>query len=588
MAFISAAEGTLQAKHDEIWRCIHCPTDTANIPHRISLPLALQTLDQLPAISWDLSYCTGIPLMFTFGPESYDFQTWSTTGDGDYLLGNDTWATNLLSCKLACMAGRTGPDDPSPIRAASPASLAGSAIPLFPAHSPSRSHSRTPIHKTGKERSCYSSASSTHSQETKPKSPLASDGEDSNDGDSASQEGNKSEEKDEADSDSGAPDDGKGSDSGSSDGEGSGGGGKISDADGQDKDCDGETNESNSETEESDAESSSSSSESDDETLTKATPSTKKTPESNPNTSQMLSLPDLDSKDLMEKWKIQWHRDDCLLDEKFGTWQDQMISKGQNEWKMHDTMTYDHADPCNEAKFPDLIGPPLEYMKHCRVFSANKTNEYDLPCKPATCEWVSKFLQMARSLGWPNLIVAHLQDSVMAICLLQELPIKNSLQCLLMEPKADAAGKAVKKLSFCLFCMYSGSIDPLYMNHIICGHYNVNYRCRKCLKEVITTGQPLNYHMKVCKSLPKEVANEASMGDMDHTPTTPEKKCMSKDPSPRSWPPPPQSSQGSSQVSLCQSQHAKRSPLQLLRVGLQPQRGGALLHPQTSEQGQIW
>ena len=265
------------------------------------------------------------------------------------------------------------------VRAASPASSAGSATPHSPAPSPSRSHSRIPIHETEKERSCSSSTSSTHCQETKPKSPVTSDGEDSNDSNSASQEGNKSEEKGEVDSNSGAPDDSEGSDSGGSDGEGSGSGSEISDADGQEEDSDRETDESSSEAEESDTESSSSSSESDDETLTKATPSAKKIPGSNPNTSQMLSLPNLDSKDLKEEWKIQWCRDACLLDEKFGKWQDQMISKGHNGWNMHDTMTCDHADPCKKDKFPDPISLPLEYMKHCGVFKAKKT-EYDLCC----------------------------------------------------------------------------------------------------------------------------------------------------------------------------------------------------------------
>ena len=107
-------------------------------------------------------------------------------------------------------------------------------------------------------------------------------------------------------------------------------------------------------TEDSDAESSSISSESDDDTLTKATQPVKKTSGSNPNTFQMLSLPDLDSKDLKEEWKTQRSKDACLLDEKLGKWWDQMISKGHNELHMHDTMTCDHADPCKEAKFPDL------------------------------------------------------------------------------------------------------------------------------------------------------------------------------------------------------------------------------------------
>ena len=294
----------------------------------------------------------------------------------------------------------------------------------------------------------------------------------------------------------------------------------------------------------------------------------------------MLSLPDLDSKDLEEEWKIQWHKDAHLLDGKFGKWRDQMISKGHNEWNMHDTMTCDHADPCKEAKFPDPIGLPLEYMKHCGNFDPKKTNEYDLchfykvglyrdlpdfplPRKPDTHEWVSKFLLKARSLGQLNLIVTHTHpwDWVTAICLLQELHIKDSLQCLPMEPKEDTAGKAIKKLSFCSFCMYLGSNDPSYMNHIICGHYNANYECRRYLKEVFTIWHPLKYHMKVCKGLPKEAVNEASVGDVDHSHAIPEKKKhMSKDPSPDSWPPPPQSPQGSSQASLCQSQCAKKKP----------------------------
>ena len=231
----------------------------------------------------------------------------------------------------------------------------------------------------------------------------------------------------------------------------------------------------------------------------------KETPGSNPNTCQMLSLPDLDSKESEEEWKIQWCRDACLLDKKFGEWLDHMISKGHNGWNMCDMMICDHTDPCKEAKFPDPVGLPLEYVKHCGVFDPKKTNECDLcyfyqvglsgdlpdfplPHEPAIREWVSKFLLKAMALGQPNLIVALPQDSVTAVCLLQELHIKDSLQHLPMEPKVDAGGKAIKKLSFCPLCMYLGSNDPLYMNHIICGHYNVNYWCEKCLNEVFTTG----------------------------------------------------------------------------------------------------
>ena len=64
MVFISMAEDALQAKRDEIWRHITSLTDTANITPYSGLTLVLQTLDQLPSIPWDLSYCASIPLMF--------------------------------------------------------------------------------------------------------------------------------------------------------------------------------------------------------------------------------------------------------------------------------------------------------------------------------------------------------------------------------------------------------------------------------------------------------------------------------------------------------------------------------------------
>ena len=159
------------------------------------------------------------------------------------------------------------------------------------------------------------------------------------------------------------------------------------------------------------------------------------------------------------------------------------------------------------------------------------------------------FLLKAWAQGHPNLVVAFARDSAMAVCLLQELHSKDSLKCLPMEAKMDAGRKAIRKLSFCLLCMYSGSNDISYMNHIGCGHYNANYGCRQCSKEVFTTGQPLKGHLKICAGFLKEA--QAS------TPSLPE-ECMPQDPSPDLQPPPPQSSQESSQLSLCHSQHSEK------------------------------
>ena len=77
-----------------------------------------------------------------------------------------------------------------------------------------------------------------------------------------------------------------------------------------------------------------------------------------------------------------------------------------------------------------------------------------------------------------------------------------------METDAEVGGKTKRKLLFCPFFQYSGSNNPSYLNHIICMHYNASYGCRKCLKEVFPTGQWLTLHIKCCKGLKTEAAED--------------------------------------------------------------------------------
>ena len=84
VAFITTAEGTLQAKWDEIWSHVHSIMEVAGIANKACLTLALQILDKLPTLPLDLSYHTAIPRMLAYCPESYAFQAWSAAGDGDY------------------------------------------------------------------------------------------------------------------------------------------------------------------------------------------------------------------------------------------------------------------------------------------------------------------------------------------------------------------------------------------------------------------------------------------------------------------------------------------------------------------------
>ena len=125
----------------------------------------------------------------------------------------------------------------------------------------------------------------------------------------------------------------------------------------------------------------------------------KKVPEVNLNTSQKFSLPDLDSKDSDEDWKTKQCMTPHLLDKDFGDWHDKRISEDLHERDKCDKMTCDHADPCKEAKCPDPLGLPLEYM----------------------------------------------------VSNVKELHVKDSLHCLAMETKVEVSGKPIQKLSFCPF-----------------------------------------------------------------------------------------------------------------------------------------
>ena len=77
-AFITTAEGTLQAKRDEIWSCIHSIAEAAGLPNKACLSLALQILEKLPTLPLDLSFCTAlfssvltIPFLL---PDSYEWR----------------------------------------------------------------------------------------------------------------------------------------------------------------------------------------------------------------------------------------------------------------------------------------------------------------------------------------------------------------------------------------------------------------------------------------------------------------------------------------------------------------------------------
>ena len=153
-------------------------------------------------------------------------------------------------------------------------------------------------------------------------------------------------------------------------------------------------------------ESGSSSSESEVE-VKKAHPS-RKSVESDPNT----TLLELDSKDSKEEWKMSHHSFAHHMDADFGAWRDKKISQGLKQWDERDKMTCDHTESGKEAKCSNLLGVQLYYIESCKVFESIKTSEYGrcrfykvglsgdfsefpTPHKPATNDHMCHFLENA-------------------------------------------------------------------------------------------------------------------------------------------------------------------------------------------------
>ena len=190
-------------------------------------------------------------------------------------------------------------------------------------------------------------------------------------------------------------------------------------------------------------------------------------------------------------------------------------------------MTCEHGDPGKGIQSKDPTGPRVDYMVNCHVFKMKQMSGYDLchfyqvgssgdlppfslPHGPATHKKLSDFLHKARAKGQSHLIVMHASDSVTAVFLLSDLHNKNRLHHLPFEGKGRTGGKHLS------FCLYMGSNNKTYMNHIICGHYDVGYGCGKCLDKVTVSGQQMSSHFRHCKGLkeksvgPRKVGNDVA------------------------------------------------------------------------------
>ena len=212
------------------------------------------------------------------------------------------------------------------------------------------------------------------------------------------------------------------------------------------------------------------------------------------------------------------------LDTNFDAWWCKKFAIGIAGWATRDTMICDLPEHGKaQLNHPDPVGPPLDYMHECQVFDGVRSDIYNLcwfyilgtmgnppefpaPRDPTTHGQIRDLLKSAHAIGWPYLILVHSVDLVMAVSLLRELHIAACLWQL----QVDLQNKSVK-LSFCPFCTYAGENDLSYLNHIIIAHYNVSYRCGRCLKQAFISSLALHAHKKVCLGFTSEKAPESWM-----------------------------------------------------------------------------
>ena len=449
-------------------------------------------------------------------------------GDGDYLLNADAWVLGMLLRKLAYIQGSAPMDSHSPFCVPSPAGSTGSIgsrASLPPGGHIPCTHSETPPW-TREQSSSSSSCSHRSNYDT--------DGHESEGSSGPSGGQSDIEQHDKANKSVSDHLGGEESDGNAEERDKSGQQDNAQEAD------ESSGNETCSETESSegpagevaqsaiiemDSEDSESSSDSDSGETMPSVPTPKREgKEAKPSMAHSSSLPFLDPKLPEEQRKIEWHKYTRPLDINFGNWQDKKIQEGCKVWKTCSVMTCEHGDPGKEIKRKDPTGPLVDYMVNCNVFKVKPMSRNNLchfyqvghsgnlppfpsPCWPATHKKLLDFLHKARAEGQSYLIVVQASDSVTAVSLLSDLHNKNSLHHLPLEGKGRAGSKCLS------FCLYTGSNDKTYMNHIICDHYDAAYGCGKCLDKATMSGQQMSSHFKHCKGLKEKSVGTRKVSD---------------------------------------------------------------------------
>ena len=160
-------------------------------------------------------------------------------------------------------------------------------------------------------------------------------------------------------------------------------------------------------------------------------------------------------------------------------------------------------EECGIFKPVEAINNPIGL---CRFYlmSSKKSNVLTGQRSTDCARNIQGMVELAKGVGRLLTIVVLEGELVTPLCLLQELHSCLTLSCITISTPEEVKVRPKNCMSCCPICMYMVQNDYLFLNHIIFGHYWSSFSCGKCLKFVVTTGQPMNRHILGCEKPQKE------------------------------------------------------------------------------------
>ena len=253
-----------------------------------------------------------------------------------------------------------------------------------------------------------------------------------------------------------------------------------------------------------------------------------------------MSLLDISTTDDDDTHKCKVHKLTRKNNTDFAAWRDKLICDGVVGIQECDKAVHDYANPGKKKpKNPDKIGPPISYMKECRVFQPlpSMTNPLGLCCfyptdsaslstlappkLPTTVDHLNNLLVLVKSWHRPYVIVVFEGGPIMPLGLLQELHLGHTLAHIPIFLPEEAKDRYKPWISWYPFCAYTIQNDPAFLNHVVNTHYQVNFTCGKCLSALKTLGQQMKRHISDCPGLP--ILPEKSSQDSGHGGSLPKK-----------------------------------------------------------------